>query len=94
MDRMVTRERGFAHREIGEDLSLLQVVYKIIPFIYMLGSVYLFVESIRQLWYLPPKAYVVASWSLLFPPSFLMYEDMLLFKSPMYVQSNNYACRD
>ncbi len=35
------------------------VLFYIIPFIYMIGSMYLLVESIRQLWYVPPKAYAV-----------------------------------
>lgn len=43
------------------------VVYRIIPFFYLLGSGYLLVESIRQLWYLPHDAYVVASWSYYIP---------------------------
>ncbi len=45
------------------------VVFHIIPYFYTFGSMYLLVESIRQLWYLPPKAYVVASWSYI-PPIF------------------------
>jgi len=44
--------------------------YYILPFIYTLGSLYLYVESVRQLWYLPPNAYVVASWSYYFPHPF------------------------
>jgi len=44
--------------------------YLIVPFIYLLGSMYLLVESIRQLWYVAPKGYVVASWSYYFPHPF------------------------
>ncbi|KLO14053.1 hypothetical protein SCHPADRAFT_939836 [Schizopora paradoxa] len=39
----------------------------ILPFFYLLASGYLLVESIRQLWYLPHDAYVVASWSYYIP---------------------------
>jgi len=46
------------------------VVFRLIPFLYMIGSTYLFVESIRQLWYLPPDAFVVASWTYYFPHPF------------------------
>jgi len=46
------------------------VLYKIIPFFYMLGSMYLLFESIRQLWYLPPEAFAIASWSYYFPHPF------------------------
>ncbi|KLO14054.1 hypothetical protein SCHPADRAFT_330903 [Schizopora paradoxa] len=43
------------------------VYYRILPFFYLLASGYLLVESIRQLWYLPHDAYVVASWSYYIP---------------------------
>ncbi|KLO05219.1 hypothetical protein SCHPADRAFT_839666 [Schizopora paradoxa] len=39
----------------------------IIPAIYTICSGYLLVESIRQLWYLPHDAYVVASWTYYIP---------------------------
>ncbi len=55
----------------GESLT-----YQVILFFYMLCSIYLYVESIRQLWYLAPEAYVVASWSYYFLPSFLMHEEL------------------
>ncbi len=54
-----------AIRYLGSALQLL-----FIPFFYMLCSIYLYVESIRQLWYLAPEAYVVASWSYYIPHLF------------------------
>ncbi|KLO10720.1 hypothetical protein SCHPADRAFT_930341 [Schizopora paradoxa] len=39
----------------------------IIPPFYLLSTLYILVESIRQLFYLPPEAFVVASWSNYFP---------------------------
>ncbi len=46
------------------------LLYQGIPFSYMLCSIFLYVESIRQLWYLAPEAYVVASWSYYLPHLF------------------------
>ncbi|KLO05221.1 hypothetical protein SCHPADRAFT_839669 [Schizopora paradoxa] len=42
-------------------------LYRIIPFVYTICSGYLLVESVRQLWYLPAEAYIVASWSYYIP---------------------------
>ncbi|KLO08941.1 hypothetical protein SCHPADRAFT_944015 [Schizopora paradoxa] len=39
----------------------------IIPFLYLFSTSYLLVESIRQLFYLPPEAFVIASLSSYFP---------------------------
>ncbi|KLO10721.1 hypothetical protein SCHPADRAFT_999341 [Schizopora paradoxa] len=47
--------------------SLAVVVVIIIPPLYLLCTLYLLVESIRQLFYLPPEAFVIASWSNYFP---------------------------
>lgn len=43
------------------------VYYRVIPTVYMFGSGYLLVESIRQLWYLPLEAYVIATWTHYLP---------------------------
>ncbi|KLO14046.1 hypothetical protein SCHPADRAFT_827045 [Schizopora paradoxa] len=58
---------SWSHRwsDAGSVLNL--TAYRIIPFFYLLASGYLLVESIRQLWYLPREAYVVASWSYYIP---------------------------
>ncbi|KLO14051.1 hypothetical protein SCHPADRAFT_967020 [Schizopora paradoxa] len=53
--------------EQAMDRSKNIVYYRILPFFYLLASGYLLVESIRQLWYLPHDAYVVASWSSYIP---------------------------
>lgn len=37
------------------------VLFRIIPSVYIVSSVYLLLESIRQLWYLPPEAYATVS---------------------------------
>lgn len=42
-------------------------VYRILSVVYIVGSGYLLVESIRQLWYLPHDAFVIASWSFYIP---------------------------
>ncbi|KLO06921.1 hypothetical protein SCHPADRAFT_672859 [Schizopora paradoxa] len=50
---------------------LLQaLVGRIIPSLYVLSSTFLMVESIRQLWFLPSDAYILASWSYYFPHLF------------------------
>ncbi|KLO14047.1 hypothetical protein SCHPADRAFT_967008 [Schizopora paradoxa] len=56
---------GSLKQTIGNGIIIVH--YRIIPFFYLLGSGYLLVESIRQLWYLPHDAYVVASWSYYIP---------------------------
>jgi len=45
------------------DFFLTEAGFFLLPFLYTLGTTYLLVESIRQLFYLPPEAFVVASWS-------------------------------
>ncbi|KLO15467.1 hypothetical protein SCHPADRAFT_824642, partial [Schizopora paradoxa] len=42
----------------------------LIPSIYALGSMYLLFESVRQLWYLSPNAYIIATWSYYVPHLF------------------------
>ncbi|KLO04269.1 hypothetical protein SCHPADRAFT_840842, partial [Schizopora paradoxa] len=50
---------------------LLQaLVERVIPPLYVLSSTFLIVESIRQLWFLPSEAYILASWSYYFPHLF------------------------
>ncbi|KLO08944.1 hypothetical protein SCHPADRAFT_858427 [Schizopora paradoxa] len=64
---------GFAeailHWDVGDFVKIFWA-YCIIPFtilLYLLGDLYLLVESIRQLFYLPSEAFVTASWSNYFP---------------------------
>ncbi len=59
---------GKLEKAIGFFVDAL--LYRVIPSFYMLCSIYLYVESTRQLWYLAPEAYVVASWSYYFPHLF------------------------
>lgn len=46
------------------------LLFTIIVVFYMFSSGFLIVESTRQLWYLQPESYVVASWSYYFPHLF------------------------
>ncbi|KLO08943.1 hypothetical protein SCHPADRAFT_908197 [Schizopora paradoxa] len=41
----------------------LQAIFICIPISYLLSTLYLLIESVRQLFYLSPDAFVVASWS-------------------------------
>ena len=59
-----SRSQDFASRSDKVVASFL------IPFIYALGSMYLLIESIRQLWYLSPNAYIIATWSYYVPHLF------------------------
>ncbi|KLO14733.1 hypothetical protein SCHPADRAFT_825899 [Schizopora paradoxa] len=54
---------------IAHSLTLVGVflVTIFIPCLYLFGILYLLVESLRQLFYLPPKAFDIGSWSNYFP---------------------------
>jgi len=66
-DAVHSSKLKIAIKSFGTVLILLLLA---LPLVYMLCSIYLYVESIRQLWYLAPEAYVVASWSYYFPHLF------------------------
>ncbi len=72
-EKLNKRMEGFLLMQVFD--SMVFIIFGTAACLHYFSIAVLLIESIHQIFYLPPKVYAVASLSHYFPPFFLMYVD-------------------